>query len=98
MTKRYDDEIEVLAAGSAGVPVAFSWRGRRYDVDQPLATWIEAWADEPGRAYVRVLAHPRGALADGTVDADGFLVSTAAVYDLYLDRARGNWRLARVWD
>ncbi|HVL64161.1 MAG TPA: DUF6504 family protein [Actinomycetota bacterium] len=98
MTKRYDEEIEVTPDASAGAPVAFSWRGRRYDVDQRLAAWVEAWADERDRAWVRVLAHPRGATADGTVDPDGFLVSHAAVYDLYLDRRRGAWRLARVWD
>lgn len=98
VTKRYDEDIEVSADPPDGMPVAFSWRGRDYDVDQPLETWSEAWADECDRSYFRVLAHPRGAGADGAVDPEGFLVRCGAVYDLYLDRPRGAWRLARVWD
>lgn len=85
--------------------MAFRWRGRRYEIDQLLATWREAWtatrsASDPGieREYVRVLARPSGSYSDGSVDADGFLVQTGAVYDLYLDLARGGWRLARIWD
>jgi hypothetical protein len=104
MTKRYEEEIDVtLASWDAGAPVAFSWRGRRYEVDQRLACWREAgeWWTENGRrdrTYHRILARPSGALATGDVDPDGFLVPAGAVYDVYLDLARGGWRLARVWD
>ena len=98
VTKRYDEDIEVTSEPRAGIPIAFSWRGRRYDVDQSHATWSEAWTDECDRSFFRVLAHPRGALCDGAVDPDGFLMTKGAVYDLYLDQLRGAWRLARVWD
>jgi uncharacterized protein DUF6504 len=104
VTKRYDEPIEVTAeASDAGAPVAFSWRGRHYDVDQHLEWWREAaetWNGDGGRdcEYYRVLAHPSGALASGDLDADGFLRSTGAVYDVYRDRLRGGWRLARIWD
>jgi hypothetical protein len=104
MTKRYDDDIEVtVGPWDGGAPAAFRWRGRRYDVDQPLATWREAgewWSDDGGRdrTYHRVLARPSGTFATGDVDADGAWVPAGAVYDVYLDRPRGVWRLARIWD
>lgn len=50
------------------------------------------------RVYVRVLAHPADHVSSGDVDADGFLRSATAVYDLYLDRVDDVWRLARIWD
>lgn len=104
MTKRYDDPIDVTADRfDGGAPLRFRWRGRRYDVDQHLATWREAgewWNGERrrDRHYHRVLARPADALATGDLDDDGFMPSTGAVYDLYLDRAGSGWRLARVWD
>jgi hypothetical protein len=104
VTKRYEDPIEVAAdALDGGAPLTFSWRGRRYDVDQHLGAWREAggwWTGEGrrDRDYHRVLARPHDALATGDLDADGFLRSAGAVYDVYLDRAAGGWRLARVWD
>jgi hypothetical protein len=33
MAKRYDEEIEMTAEEG---PLSFVWRGRRYDIDQPL--------------------------------------------------------------
>jgi hypothetical protein len=106
LTKRYDEPIEVTpkdAERSGAAPVAFAWRGRRYDVDQRLASWRDGaeWWKHNGardREYFRVLAHPAGALATGDLDADGFLRSAGAVYDVYCDRATGTWRLARIWD
>lgn len=50
------------------------------------------------REYFRVLARPVDLLATGDLDPDGFMRSIGAVYDVYLDRARGGWRLARIWD
>ena len=50
------------------------------------------------RVYVRVLAHPAARGATGDVDADALLRSATAVYDIYLDRVHGVWRLARIWD
>ncbi|MFN2488204.1 MAG: DUF6504 family protein [Actinomycetota bacterium] len=104
MTKRYDEPIEV-GTGSFhdGVPLAFSWRGRRYDVDQHLGSWLEAgeWWSEArvrDREYHRVLARPAGVLATGDLDRDGSLRSSGAVLDVYRDRARGGWRISRVWD
>jgi Family of unknown function (DUF6504) len=102
VTKRYDDPIEVTAE-SSGAPLAFRWKGRRYAVDQRLEAWREGgewWDghDRRDREYHRLLARPADALATGDIDADGFMRSFAAVYDLYLDRVVGAWRLARVWD
>jgi hypothetical protein len=50
------------------------------------------------REYFRVLAHPAGMGATGELDADGFFVSCSSVYDIYRDRIKGVWRMARVWD
>lgn len=115
VTKRYDEPIEVTPDPiDADAPIAFSWRGRRFDIDQRLASWREAgrWWERGSspqsngaarnglmeREFFRVFARPSGALASGDVDADGFMVQVGAVYDVYRDRARGGWRLARVWD
>jgi hypothetical protein len=104
VTKRYDEPIDVTAdSAEPTAPIAFSWRGRRYDIDQRLESWLEATETYNGgggrdREYFRVLAHPTGALASGDLDADGFLCSTGAVYDVYRDRIRGRWLLARIWD
>lgn len=103
MAKRYDDPIEVMADPHLAGPVAFSWRGRRYDVDEQLSTWRDAgeWWDKAKareREYFRVLARPAGALASGDLDPDGFMVSRSAVYDIYFDRLRAAWRMERLWD
>ncbi len=104
MSKRYDEPIEVKAdAAFRGAPLAFWWRGVRYDVDLPLASWREAgevWdrAAATDRAYFRVLARPAGTWATGDLDGDGFMRSPGAVYDLYADLRRGVWRLDRIWD
>ena len=105
MAKRYDEPIEVVGDPiEPGAPIAFSWRGRRYDVDERLTAWREAgeWWD-PRKArerdYFRVLARPAGALATGDLDPDGFLVGPpSAVYDLYFDRLKSAWRMERLWD
>jgi hypothetical protein len=104
VSKRYDDPIDVTPDPfDSGAPLAFVWRGRRYDIDQRLESWREAtgWWDRDetlDREYFRVLARPAGAMASGDVDADGFLYATGAVYDLYRDRLRGHWHLGRIWD
>ncbi len=105
MTKRYDEPIEVTTDPFEGVPLAFRWRERLYEVDQSLATWRAAgeWYSSngalapPDRVCYRLLAHPSGVLATGDLDAEGFMASTGAVYDIYLDPGHG-WRLARLWD
>ena len=109
MTKRYDEPIEVTPdPAHSGAPVSFNWRGRRYEIDRWVDSWREAgrwWTKSKGngdgvreREFFRVLARPRGALATGDLDADGFMRHVGAVYDLYRDRIRDEWRLARVWD
>jgi hypothetical protein len=109
MTKRYDEDIDVTPdPASPGTPLSFVWRGRRYDIDQPLMSWREGsewWlrgahngAQGQDREFHRVLARPAQRLATGEVDADGFLISYGAVYDVFRDRISGNWRMARVWD
>jgi hypothetical protein len=109
MTKRYDEDIDVTPdPSSPGTPLSFVWRGRRYDIDQPLMSWREGsewWlrgdhnaAGRQDREFHRVLARPAQSLATGEVDADGFLISYGAVYDVFRDRISGGWRMARVWD
>ena len=104
MTKRYDEPIDVTADPIVDdAPVAFQWRGTRYEVDQRLDSWREAgqwWtsAEATDREFFRVLARPSGAMSSGEVDADGFLRTVGAVFDVYRDRIRGDWRLARIWD
>ena len=99
MSKRYDEAIEVTADPATGaLPVAFEWRGRRYEIDQHLASWREAAMRLRDRECYRVLARPAGALATGDLDADGFMTSPSAVYDLTFDRIRRSWCLARIWD
>jgi hypothetical protein len=104
VTKRYDDPIEVTSDhGDGGAPLSFLWRGRHYDVDQRLVSWREAgeWWDASAareHEFYRVLARPSGVFAAGDLDAEGFMRSPCAVYDVYRDRLRGSWRLVRVWD
>lgn len=43
VTKRYDEPIDVVPdPARGGAPLSFSWRGRRYEVDQWLMNWREA--------------------------------------------------------
>ena len=115
MTKRYDESIDVTPDPiDSHAPLAFLWRGRRYQIDQRLETWREGgeWWRSAGsssngtarqpkeREFYRVLARPSGAAASGDLDPDGFLVrdQCVAVYDLYRDRINNVWKLARVWD
>lgn len=104
VTKRYDEPIDVTPDPiDSGAPVAFSWRGRTYEIDERLSSWREAgewWngSESRDREYHRVVARPAGALASGDVDPDGFLYSMTAVYDVYLDRIKDAWRIARIWD
>lgn len=41
MSKRYDEPIEVTPDRDTHIPLFFIWRGRRYEVDQQLASWRE---------------------------------------------------------
>src|SRR6266487_3908982 len=70
MAKRYDEQVAVER--DAGMPAAFLWRGRRFEVRDVIGRWrIESrwWEDGRDREYWRVEA--RG----------------GAVVDLYQDRA-----------
>jgi hypothetical protein len=81
MTKRFDEEVRVER--DAGLPSAFEWRGKRYEVADVIGKWrIEGrwWADGRDREYWRVEA--RG----------------GAVWDLYFDRQRDRWHMERLWD
>ena len=120
VAKRYDEQIEVATADDGGVvtPLSFTWRGRRYYVDERLSSWREGgrWWRSPDngsggseksdgsektayeREFVRVVAHPAGMGGSGEIDADGFIVTCSSVFDLCLDRIRGIWLMARLWD
>jgi hypothetical protein len=81
VTKRYDEDV--MVERDAGMPAAFLWRGRRYEVSDVIGRWrIEGrwWEDGTDREYWRVEA--RG----GTV------------VDLYQDRRANRWHLERLWD
>ena len=72
-------------ATRAGMPSAFTWRGRRYEVRDVIGRWrIEGrwWEEGRDREYWRV-------------EAKG-----GAVVDLYLDRRTDpeHWHLERLWD
>jgi len=114
VSKRYEEDIEVTPDPvDASAPLSFRWRGRRYEIDQRLGSWREAgeWWLAAGRngngrtdrgprdrEYHRVLARPAGMFATGDLDADGFMRSRGAVYDLFFDRVARTWKLARIWD
>jgi hypothetical protein len=83
MAKRYDEEVEVRVEREAGMPSAFVWRGRCYEVADVIGRWrIEGrwWADGRDREYWRIEA--RG----------------GSVWDLYHDRQRDRWHMERLWD
>jgi len=81
VSKRYDEPIRVER--DAGMPAAFSWRGRRYRVVDVIGRWrIEDrwWTSGREREYWRV-------------EAGGGMVC-----DLYHDRVDDRWHLERLWD
>ena len=58
MTKRFDEEVRVER--DAGLPAAFEWRGRRYEVADVIGKWrIEGrwWADGRDRVVGLLAAH-----------------------------------------
>lgn len=88
MNERIKVEAEA-PAGGVREPVAFTWRGRRYEVSEILEAWVDAgfgagektrtWYNRRHRNYYRVKAD------DGET------------YVIYLDRSgsRRDWILAR---
>ncbi|MQA99539.1 MAG: hypothetical protein GEU78_04500 [Actinobacteria bacterium] len=78
------------------------WAGSSGSEPQGSSTNGNGTHDQTRRArdrdYHRVLARPAGLYSGGDLDADGFMRSVGAVYDVYRDRAAGLWKLARVWD
>jgi hypothetical protein len=108
VTKRYDEPIEVTPDRADGPPAAFTWRGRRYEIVWHIASWREAgeWHDGAGRydrEYFRVLARQvggptEGELMEGEPGAEGLVIASSAVFDLYLDLIQGGWKLSRMWD
>ena len=88
--RRYDVDQRLSSWRQAGE----WWNGARNRID---------------REFFRVLARPSSAEASGEVDSDGFMIRGAgsagpqnfwsgAVYDLFVDRVRNEWRIARIWD
>src|SRR5439155_21349448 len=81
VTKLYEDLVTVER--DAGMPAAFTWRGRRYEVRDVIGRWLiegRWWDEGRDREYWRVEA--RGGV----------------VIDLYLDRREDRWHLERLWD
>jgi hypothetical protein len=81
VTKIYDEDV--MVERDAGMPAAFRWRDRRYEVTDVIGRWrIEGrwWEDGTDREYWRV-------------EAKG-----GAVIDLYQDRRANRWHLERLWD
>jgi Family of unknown function (DUF6504) len=81
VSKRYDQNVEVER--DAGMPAAFRWKARRYEVVDVIGRWLiegRWWEEGRDREYWRVEA--RG----------------GAVFDLYHDRRAGRWHMERVWD
>ncbi len=78
MTKRYDEPIEVTPdPAQGGAPLSFEWRGRRYDVDQWLATWREAgeWWRRNGNTSSANTSRPSAANGtDGVRERECFRV------------------------
>lgn len=82
-------ETAAVVEGGVREPVAFTWRGRRYEVHQIINAWVDmgfgagettrTWYNRRHRNYYRVEAD------DGEK------------YELYLDRSgkRRDWVLAR---
>lgn len=93
--RRMNEPVAVLLDEAAGIPVAFTWRGRSYVVREVLDHWRErrAWwraalqaggldTEHLEERVWRVAASPGRALATG-------------VYEL---GHAGDWRLLRVAD
>ena len=77
VAKRYDEPIEVTADLDGGAPISFSWRGRRYDVDQQLTSWREAgqWSSPgPYNGRFETQTKERGTTATGVRDREYFRV------------------------
>jgi hypothetical protein len=81
VSKRYDQQVDVER--DAGMPAAFRWQTRRYEVVDVIGRWLiegRWWEEGRDREYWRVEA--RG----------------GAVFDLYHDRRADRWHMERVWD
>lgn len=74
---------QVSVEQDGGLPAAFLWRGRRHEVSDVIGRWrIEGRWWEDGRDREYWRVEARG----------------GAVFDLFLDRRDGRWRLERLWD
>ena len=81
VSKLYEDLVAVER--DAGMPAAFVWRGRCYEIRDVIGRWrIEGrwWEDGREREYWR------GEVKGGMV------------IDLYEDRRANRWHLERLWD
>lgn len=92
MTKRYREALDRVDMDGA-VPVAFRWRGRRYEVVRVLGHWRE----DPGwwrRSDGRTIRIDQADL--WRVEAENGLPHAAGVYELV--RRGDDWHLDRIWD
>lgn len=82
--KRYDEPVAVRLDKNRSGPLWFTWRRRRYPVDEALAFWVvdRYWWDEArreSRSYWRVR-------------------SGGGIYEICFDRIRKSWLLEAVLD
>ncbi len=94
MTKRYREELESVRC-ERGVPVAFRWRGRTYEVRRVLGHWREDpgwWRRSDGRA-IRIEQADLWRVEAGARRSGG---PPGGVYEV-VQRGQ-HWHLDRVWD
>ena len=89
--KRYREGLEDVEV-VADAPAAFTWRGRRYRVEQVLGHWYEdeAWWRRAGGVPERIERTDLWRLEAG----DG--TPSRGVYEVV--RRGSTWRLDRIWD
>ncbi|MDO8964069.1 MAG: DUF6504 family protein [Coriobacteriia bacterium] len=82
--KRAEVEVPVEWDGRLGRPAVFTWKGKRYTVDQLVQQWaVDALWWDRGRAVSRRCFR---------------VIARGGVYDLAYDRIRERWLLVGVLD
>ena len=109
LARRYGQVADVaVVERRADVPAAFTWRRRRYAVEQVVAQWREVSEWWRARAVARLLdsagtAHASASIDDRErecwrVEARCLRTGRVGVYDLCCDLTTGEWTVARTHD